>query len=635
MKVMSYKDRVEGIRTPSVMVQAPDGLQSQAAAVRANQTPDQLLSLQADMAKAGLEPAMSELNIRKAGAAGAAAVNDMAVETKFRMAGAVAEQARNTQAVLRAAEDWFMKKQEELDAAAVMQASNEWRSRMLDYEVNPETGYKNSRQLGGAVNLLNDTKQKLDDTEKEISKNLSNDRQRKAFSAYIMQNRSAVEGNAARFEADQIQKNTTEVTKQTIQSSIASAIEHPEDFETYFSSASGALLYSIKNTDNATKARAVSQLRSDFQAAMIASTMDKDPIRAEQYFNAVKGELAPDTRIEMAEKVRAAAIPEKAKSVYAQVGGDLTKGIELIQANVAPAEQKQWLSAFRQEFSIQEAMKQDQREKVSDQVVDMANDKLNYNQIKSYIKQNEALLGPKEYRELNEFVDRDYERGKYAPSPAAPKRDAFNDLLVWTQAKEELAAGKYSSANEFFKAYKGALPPGTLRSLATAAFYGKDPKTSTKDKYDKYNPLSTVGVMISDYQIDMDPREEQDFWAAFSDEAHARENEKKRKLTSDEIEGVAKDLLKKTVLKKDYNNAEKAAMSFGIGKGWFKPDEVTEGYVYQQKAAYKKGVHYDAGTDTYYQVDGKGNITGYLPDSSPKLKSKDKRKIQGPGFYDE
>ena len=346
------------------------------------------------------------------------------------------------------------------------------------------------------------------------------------------------------------------------------------------------------------------------------------------YFDGVTYEKIKNT-------VDKATLPVKAQKLYTEVGGDFTKGIQYIQENVEPGQHKEYISAFKQEFTTQEAIKQDQRDKISDIVVEMSNTKTNYSQIKNYIKQNEALLGPKEFRTLNEFIDRDYERGKYTPKPVAPKRDSFHDLLMWTQAKEELVSGKYSSANEFLKAYKGVLPPGTLRSLANAAFYGKDPKTSAKDPYDRYNPLTTVGAMISDYQIDKDPREEQDFWAVFSDEAHVLETKNKRKLTAEEIEGIAKDLLKKTVLKKDYNNVEKIAMGLGIGKNWFEPDVTTEGYVYQEKAAYKNGIGYDVGTDTYYQIDEKGNITGWLPDSEPKLKAKDKRKIQGPGFYDE
>lgn len=368
MKVLGYKDRVSMAQSRPVMAAAQSSVDSQAAAVRANMLPNQLLALKGDMASASVEPAKSELAVKKAGAGAAEAMGRNAAELKMRMAYAVAEQARNTAAVLKAAEAWHLEKQRDLDASAVMAASNEWRNVMLDYEVNPETGYKNTRQLGGAVNLLNDTQAKLNDTEKELSRRLSNDIQRKAFSQFISQNRSAVEGNAARYEAQQIRENTVAVTKETVASCIASAVEHPEDFEIYFNTARGAVLDGIKNTDEATKLREVGRLRSDFQSAVIADVAAKDPVKAEAYFNAVRGELSFEVREQIGSAVRKAALPVKAQALYKQAGGDYAEAMDWISKNVDEADKKAFRGEFQSYFSDMESVKRESYQKTRDEL---------------------------------------------------------------------------------------------------------------------------------------------------------------------------------------------------------------------------------------------------------------------------
>ena len=97
---------------------------------------------------------------------------------------------------------------------------------------------------------------------------------------------------------------------------------------------------------------------------------------------------------------------------------------------------------------------------------------------------------------------------------------------------------------------------------------------------------------------------------------------------------MAKERFKKEVVRREYNGIEKGLMRLGVGVDYFTPDEVTEAYRYQTEAAMMSGVKYNAETNTYYTVDDAGNIKGWEPDSNPKLKGADKRKIKNKGYYD-
>ena len=206
-------------------------------------------------------------------------------------------------------------------------------------------------------------------------------------------------------------------------------------------------------------------------------------------------------------------------------------------------------------------------------------------------------------------------------------------LRVWSLAEKELAAGVYADKDEFYDAYEeSGLKASELKSLANAAF---KKKSNGRDPYNRYNPLTVVDKMTKDYNLELDPQEDRAFWTAFSAAAHAKKAELGRDLTDDEIEGLAKERLKKEVIRREYNGIEKGIMKLGYGADYFTPDNITEAYRYQIENAMLSGVKYNAETGTYYTIDDKGNIKGWEPDSSPKLKGQDKRKIKNKGYYDE
>lgn len=316
--------------------------------------------------------------------------------------------------------------------------------------------------------------------------------------------------------------------------------------------------------------------------------------------------------------------------LYKETKGNLGEALEEIRKNYKGQEEEFYVSHIKSYFVEEKQAITEKREEISDHVMDLVNNKKGPREIQTYISENKNILGPEDTFKLNDFVERVYKTGRHA---VAPQRDKFADLVTWIQAKDDLSNGKYKNANEFMKDYGGLLPASTLKSLIGSAFYGK--KNNSKDPFNKYNPLSTVGDMIKDYKIGMSPKEEQRFYGVFSDEIHSRMNEKKRELTPDEIEGVAKELLSKEVVKRDYNAGENLLMWLGADESYFSPDNVTEGYKYQTKAAFKEGVKYDANTETYYYRDTDGSLKGWTPDYKPELKPLEKRAIRDPDFYKE
>ena len=376
-------------------------------------------------------------------------------------------------------------------------------------------------------------------------------------------------------------------------------------------------------------------VRSEFFIGMIQQAAQNDPTRAEALVKEYEGYIEPADAQKLKSAVEKAALPAKAQAFAEEM---LKKhGVDGASAAIAETreafkgkDENVYLGYVNSLYADAKQARNEAREKIEDEAIDLLNNRAGYGRISAFLSQNEAALGPKKYRALKNDLDSDYKVGKYADKP---KRDEMAALRVWSRAEKELAAGVYANKDEFYDAYEGSgLKASELKSLANAAF---KKKSGDSDPYNKYNPLTVVDKMTKDYNLELDPQEDKAFWTAFSAAAHAKEADLGRKLTDDEIEALAKERLKKEIVRREYNWAEKGLMRLGVGADYFTPDEVTEAYRYQTEAAMMSGVKYNAETNTYYTVDDAGNIKGWEPDSNPKLKGPDKRKIKNKGYYDE
>ena len=80
----------------------------------------------------------------------------------------------------------------------------------------------------------------------------------------------------------------------------------------------------MKGADEVSIGIAVDALRSKFQSAIVTAQIEKDPIKAEQYFYAVREQLMPEDALKLEKTVHAEALVSKAqgfaKAVYDQEG---------------------------------------------------------------------------------------------------------------------------------------------------------------------------------------------------------------------------------------------------------------------------------------------------------------------------
>ena len=470
----------------------------------------------------------------------------------------------------------------------------------------------------------------------EIGGKLSG-RQRKLFAEGLAPYDRNVGANVMRREGEQMAKYREEQGILGVKNSAALFANDPDNFsvetqEELVSQYTVAIFGDQGPEANFENSKKVRQMLISQTILAVAA---KDPLKAEEVLKREKGSLEPAAREALAAEVEKAALPVKAQSFAEEM---LKKhGIDGASAAVAETreafkgkDENAYLGYVNSLFADAKQARDEAREKIEDKAIDLLNNRAGYGKINAFLSQNEAALGPRKYRALKNDLDSDYKVGKYADKP---KRDEMAALRIELRAKEELDAGVYANEREFYDAYeKSGLRASELRHLANAAF---KKKSNGRDPYNRYNALTVVDKMTKDYNLELDPQEDKAFWTAFSAAAHAKKAELGRDLTDDEIEGLAKERLKKEVIRREYNGIEKGIMKLGYGADYFTPDNITKAYRYQIEAAMMGGVKYNAETDIYYTVDDKGNIKGWKPDSNPKLKGQDKRKIKNKGYYDE
>mgnify|MGYP004663372695 CR=1 FL=1 len=472
----------------------------------------------------------------------------------------------------------------------------------------------------------------------EMAGGLENDRQRAMFREAIIPHERAAAVSLSKHEATELRKWNVEQSEERLKNeavAFSGCFDTPEGREAALAAARQVSFMINGDQGEETNARNEKAVLRQLVSYGLDSLVRSDPLRAEKMLESYKGEFDGVTYEKMRDVVGKAVLPVKAQA-FAE---EMLKKHGVDGASSAIAETREafkgkdenvYLGYVNSLYADVKQARNEAREKIEAEAIDLLNNRVGYGKINAFLSKNEAALGPKRYRTLKNDLDSDYKVGKYADKP---KRDEMAALRVWSRAEKELAAGVYADKDEFYDAYEDSgLKASELKSLANAAF---KKKSGGKDHYNKYNPLTVVDKMTKDYNLELDPQEDKAFWTAFSAAAHAKEADLGRKLTDDEIEALAKERFKKEVVRREYNGIERGLMWLGVGVDYFTPDKVTEAYKYQTEAAMMGGVKYNAETNTYYTVDDAGNIKGWEPDSNPKLKGLDKRKIKNKGYYDE
>ena len=202
---------------------------------------------------------------------------------------------------------WAQKRQDEWDAATVMNAQTEFTRRMSDYLDNPETGQTVTRKLGNARNLAKDTDDYADKMAQEISGALENDRQRAVFNSGIARAKMPFARQASNYEARELQafrKQAFDANIAAAQNLYLRAADSPADRARAVDMAANAIRSQYFGAPEEYIDQAIAETKSGMAAQWVAHVAQDDPMTAMQMLNDKSLGLLPETKDKLAAQIK-------------------------------------------------------------------------------------------------------------------------------------------------------------------------------------------------------------------------------------------------------------------------------------------------------------------------------------------
>ena len=256
------------------------------------------------------------------------------------------------------------RRQDEWDATRAMEANNELVKRMTSYMEDPDTGVLNTRKLGLARGLTQQTDADTDRFIAEIEGQLDNDAQKQAFRAMAERSRVPFWKQASHFEAAQVNEYRGQVFKNTLDAGMQMTLRDPMDegaFEAASVQGATAIRAQYVGADEKVVKAAIDEYVSGLEAARISAVSEGNPLLGEALIKS-----SPYLTPMDAQKLRGSITPkaeiyrrqEAVDELVQRFGpGQEQEGLAWIRENKGGEEEERLASAYKQrigEMTIQE-----------------------------------------------------------------------------------------------------------------------------------------------------------------------------------------------------------------------------------------------------------------------------------------
>ena len=363
--VRGYNRKVQEEALQPVRTGTPMDTDSLSTAIKANQPDGTAIEAQKAVSEAGIRNQGRAIDLQQAGDKLVQAQGMQSVRLQENAARASALASRTAaKAVQSSGEILFglsarlQKMQDDKDSADILNAIDEWRGYVNSYWNDPEKGAKVNRKLNNASGLYEETRGYLNELTERVGKTLRTDEMKSKFQQMIMSHRESAEKDASVWEAKQMEAYSQQTFEKAVDSSLAQVVANPtpESFAANFETAQQAVIDRMKGADEVSIGIAVDALRSKFQSAIVTAQIEKDPIKAEQYFYAVREQLMPEDALKLEKTVQKAAMVVKgqtlAESMLQKYGPDnLADAQQEVRDNFQGEEEEKFLRAVNARFS--------------------------------------------------------------------------------------------------------------------------------------------------------------------------------------------------------------------------------------------------------------------------------------------
>ena len=490
-RVSGYKKQVETNPLEPVRSGVQQDTQALRAAISANQPDGSAAEAQKAITQGGIRRQANAVEIQKAGNKLTEMQGMQGVQLQEQsarlttMAGRTAAQAiQSSSEILAAMGARLTKIQDDRDTADMFNAVEEWRGYANKYWNDPESGVKATRKMNNASGVYEETRGYMNELETRVGKKLRTDDMKMKFKSAIMGHRESAERDASVWESKQMEAYTAQTTELTINNCIASAAENPtrENFNANFNTAQEALLKSIDGADDTTKALYADTLKSQFHVAIITSQANKDPLKAEQYYNAVRDEILPEVRAKLEPEISKAVMVIKgqaiAEGMLTKYGSDnLAAAQGEIRDNYSGTEEEKYLSAVNSRFTDEVQAKRVLETKQYDAMVGKIRRKSGGHQ--ALKKEIDSLNGIDEVTRfgLYDLLDREFKVGSFSGGGSAGslgKTDPAAYYAIWDMIDNKTLLDKAPDWKTFRALFKNKLSVTKMEEFGKMVYKNTD-----------------------------------------------------------------------------------------------------------------------------------------------------------------
>lgn len=251
--------------------------------------------------------------------------------------------------------DAMQKRQDEWDAATVMNAQNEYMKELSRWMDDPREGQAANRKLGAARGLADDAYQYAEALAEKIGGQLENDAQKAAFRRVAERAKLPYWKGASEYEARQVKEWQDQTFSAAMEASAELVTRAPGDafaLETAREQRANAIRARLFGADPSVISRAIEESDSELDARRISLVAQEDPVGALAMVNG-KNRLLPEARAKLkaaieprAEVYERQAIIDGLVQQFPQ--GQEREGLRYIREHYSGEQEERLAAAYKQ-----------------------------------------------------------------------------------------------------------------------------------------------------------------------------------------------------------------------------------------------------------------------------------------------
>ena len=446
------------------------------------------------------------------------------------------------------------RQQDEWDAATVMNAQTEYARQMAEWMDDPETGKLQTRKLGAARGLTDETFQYADELAEKIAAGLENENQKAAFLRVAERAKLPYWKQASEYEARQMRAYKDQAFQASMEAGTTAVQRSPDDpfvFESVRQQRENAIRTQLHGAAPEAISRAVEEANSDLEAARIAVVASEDPVAALAMTEGSEY-LLPDTAAGLRKKLsgeverlerQAAAEAEKA-AVYAATDALMDRfGVD---------ERAAW-DAMENDPSLDPEM----RERISGKYKARLSDRKRWEAQRDHDYMSgwmDKIADSSSLEEAQQLIQDSGADGqqrvqleRWAVQIHRPEKFK-EDIRDWAQAFKEVTNGQIKTDEELIYRWGGRLSSGTLKSLVRIFYRERESGAGKKGAdYVGYSFAESMKTAMRDLRIKEGSQESAVFTTIVGTEIRDRATQLKRSLSPLEKFKVLEEVAKRYV----------------------------------------------------------------------------------------